>query len=154
MVTMERASWPITGSWGTRFMAYKCHWCQRSSFINHINSPCPECSNAFFAATRAESIVALHMEKTCELPFHLLRMIIEYAYWNNPAAEVRRHYILCVLLAEGSRVRLLTHYYNGCYGNVSQTVDIIDHVVSIVVGDCQDCVISRLLSVVHPQPLW
>ena len=81
-------------------------------------------------------------------------MIIEYAYWNNPATEVRRHYILCVLLAEGSCFRLLTHYYNGYYGNVSQTVDIIDHVVSFVVGDCQDCVISRMLSVVPPKHLW
>ena len=100
-------------------MAYKCHWCQRSSFINPINCQCLECSNALFADRQAESIVTLHMEKTCELPFHLMRMVIGYAYRNNSAAEVRRHYILCALLAEGSRFRLLTYYYNGCYGNIS-----------------------------------
>ena len=83
-----------------------------------------------------------------------MQMVIGYAYWNNSATEVRRHYILCVLLAEGSRFQLLTHYYSGYYGNVSQTVDIIDHVVSFVVGDYQDCVVSRMLGVVHPTPLW
>ena len=86
--------------------------------------------------------------------FSTSQILPRSAYWNNPAAEVRRHYILCVLLAEGCCFRLLTHYYNGCYGNVSQTVDIIDNIVSCLVGDCQDFVISRMLSVVHPKPLW
>ena len=83
-----------------------------------------------------------------------MRMVIGYAYWNNPAAEVRRHYILCVLLAEGSCFRLLTHYYNGYYGNVSQTVDVIDNVISFLFADFQDFVISRMLGIVHTKPLW
>ena len=83
-----------------------------------------------------------------------MRMVIGYAYWKNSADEFRRHYILCVLLAEGSHFRLLTHDYNGYYGNVSQTVDIIDHVVSFLVGDCQDFVISRMFGIVHPKLLW
>ena len=108
MVTLERTAWLTLVARGTRFCAFKCHWCEQSSFINPIQCPCAECSNALFKANQVESIVALHMEKVYELPAHFLRMIAGYAYWNNSVAEVRRHHILYVRIAEGSSFRLFT----------------------------------------------
>ena len=154
MGTLQSTCWLTIGARGTCFCAFKCHWCQQSSFINPIQCPCVECSNARFKANQVESIVALHMEKVYELPAHLMRMIAGYAYWNNAASEVRLHHILCFPLAEGSSFRLFTHYYNGPHGNISRTVDIIDHVASFIVGDYQDCVIARSLGIVHPKLLY
>ena len=103
---------------------------------------------------QSESIVARHIEKVYKTQTYLMRIVVGYAYWSNGVAEVRRHYLLCVLLASGSSFCDFTHYYNGFYGNMTRTVDIIDHIVFYIVGECHDRVVNRSLGIIHKKTLY
>ena len=103
---------------------------------------------------QSESIVARHMEKVYKTNTYIMRTVMGYAYWSNGVAEVRRHYLLCVLLASGSSFRDFTHYCNGFYGNMTRTVDIIDHIVSYIVGECDDRVVNSSLGIIHKKTLY
>ena len=116
----------FTGSWGTCFMLCRCEWCQQSSFVNSIDFPCFGCSNLFFAITQSDGTVARHVSMTLNVTQYIMRVIVEHVYWNDPAAEFRRQYLLNVLLTRGSEFRFLKYFYNGIHGNISQSEDVID----------------------------
>ena len=103
---------------------------------------------------QADSMVALHLVRTFRLPLLSIRTIIEYGHRNDPAAEFRRQYLLNMLAAAGSEFRLLSRSYNGIHGSVSHTEDIIDRVVLFVVGECQDCVVARVIGNIQSNAVW
>ena len=99
-------------------MPYRCEWFQQSSFVNSIDDPCLGFSNFFFSTMQADSMVAVHLVRTFRLTLLIMRTIIEYVHWNDPAAEFRRQYLWNMYLANGSGPRLMTYYYNGCHGDL------------------------------------
>ena len=103
---------------------------------------------------QADSMVALHLARTFRPPQHIIRTIIEYVNWNDPAAEFRLQYLLNMLLASGSGFRLLTHFYSGIHGNISQTEDIIDRIVLFVVGESEDRLVSRVIGNIQFNAVW
>ena len=135
----------VMGSWVNCFMLCKCEWCQQSSFINSIDFLCLGCSNMLFVIMQSDSMVARHFTRTFNVPQYIIRVIVEHVHWNDPAAEFRRQYFRNVLLTSGSDFRLSTYFYNGIPGNISQSEDVIDLVLSFVVGGGHDRVVSRVV---------
>ena len=83
-----------------------------------------------------------------------MRLIVEHVHWNDPAAECRRQYFVNVQLTSGSDFRLLTYFYNGIHGNISQSEDVIDMVLLLVVGECQDLVVSCVVGNIQSNTMW
>ena len=124
----------FTGAWSTCFTTCKCWWCRQSSVANFPDFPCFSCGNKQFANVQSGTMVARHFEKNLNIPTCTTRLTIEYMYMHNPVAEFRRQYFLNVALVEGSRVRVLSYYYNGIHGNISQCDHIIDRILIFVKG--------------------
>ena len=66
-----------------------------------------------------------------ELP---LQIVASFLKWNDGYAVFKRLYLLHVLLARDSVFSHFTHWYNNVSGEISDLEDVVDRIISFVIG--------------------
>ena len=128
------------GLWDVQRLArIRCIRCGQESFTNPEGWPCTQCVNALLAERHSKCTVMYHLRKNAHFPHSLAHAVFEYVQRYGTKLEFNSQYIVEMILAGGSRFRLLLFVYNECCTTRSEKInhveDPVDHIIEFVVGE-------------------
>ena len=100
--------------------------------INTESAPCLDCQNIEFVERATFPIAFRHLRKASHLSERSLHIVATFLQWNDSDTEFKRQYLLNVLLAKELVFRQFTFFYNKESGNISESEDVIERIVSFV----------------------